>query len=314
MTGPRRPWRPSVTRLASGPARAGIAAAVLLASSARSSSPTRSATSPSTTTRASASSRIACSSTSSSTRRRSRRSRRRPGSTTATARRICRRASSPGCPCRGASTVGPVAVAVRRRAAGAADPDRRRRHVPAGQRRPRRRCGWSCGFEAAVPIGSGTPIAFRDDFQAARIGWREMTAVGSGTTVLTPGVPADEHQRPPHRLSRLAGVRAGRPRARLRRPARRSDPPGPSGPGRRPGRAGHGGRGHGARSRGDRDRLVPGPARGSRHLRRAAAGAGAGRSGRRRGPARRAPAGAREPAARRSGRSSSRRSSGPGTR
>ncbi len=38
-----------------------------------------------------------------------------------------------------------------------------------------------CGFEAPLvtPIAAGTSISFRDGFEAARIGWREMTVVGS---------------------------------------------------------------------------------------------------------------------------------------
>ena len=48
----------------------------------------------------------------------------------------------------------------------------------------------SCAFEAPAVIGAATRIAFRDDFEAARIGWREITAVASGTTITTPGLAA----------------------------------------------------------------------------------------------------------------------------
>jgi len=47
-----------------------------------------------------------------------------------------------------------------------------------------------CELESPVVVRDGTHVALRDDFEAARIGWREMTAVGSGVTVVTPGVPA----------------------------------------------------------------------------------------------------------------------------
>jgi ABC-type nickel/cobalt efflux system permease component RcnA len=49
-----------------------------------------------------------------------------------------------------------------------------------------------CTFDAALaaPIAGGTQISFRDDFEAARIGWREVTVVGSGVTVDAAGVPS----------------------------------------------------------------------------------------------------------------------------
>ena len=49
-----------------------------------------------------------------------------------------------------------------------------------------------CTFDAALatPIEAGTEISFRDDFEASRIGWREVTVVGSGVTVDAAGVPA----------------------------------------------------------------------------------------------------------------------------
>ena len=47
-----------------------------------------------------------------------------------------------------------------------------------------------CQLEARVAVADGTRVALRDDFETARIGWREMTAVGSGMTVATPGVPS----------------------------------------------------------------------------------------------------------------------------
>ena len=49
-----------------------------------------------------------------------------------------------------------------------------------------------CTFDAALrsPISAGTAISFRDDFEASRIGWREVTVVGSGVTVDAAGVPS----------------------------------------------------------------------------------------------------------------------------
>jgi ABC-type nickel/cobalt efflux system permease component RcnA len=47
-----------------------------------------------------------------------------------------------------------------------------------------------CELTAPAVVGGATRISLRDEFSAARIGWREMTAVGSGVTVLTAGIPA----------------------------------------------------------------------------------------------------------------------------
>ena len=49
-----------------------------------------------------------------------------------------------------------------------------------------------CTFDATLgaPIGTRTSISFRDGFEASRIGWREVTVVGSGVTVDAAGVPA----------------------------------------------------------------------------------------------------------------------------
>ena len=48
-----------------------------------------------------------------------------------------------------------------------------------------------CTFDAPLdaPLAAGTTIAFRDDFEPTRIGWREMAVTGSGVTVAGP-VPA----------------------------------------------------------------------------------------------------------------------------
>ena len=42
-----------------------------------------------------------------------------------------------------------------------------------------------CTYEAALaePIATGTPITFSDAFEPSRIGWREITVVGSGVTI-----------------------------------------------------------------------------------------------------------------------------------
>ena len=47
-----------------------------------------------------------------------------------------------------------------------------------------------CSYEAPAAIAAATTVSLRDDFEAARIGWREMTAVGSGVTLLTTGLAA----------------------------------------------------------------------------------------------------------------------------
>ncbi|HEY6570985.1 MAG TPA: sulfite exporter TauE/SafE family protein [Candidatus Limnocylindrales bacterium] len=49
-----------------------------------------------------------------------------------------------------------------------------------------------CTFDAALrsPIAAGTAISCRDDFEAGRIGWREVTVLGSGVTVDAAGMPA----------------------------------------------------------------------------------------------------------------------------
>ena len=49
-----------------------------------------------------------------------------------------------------------------------------------------------CTFGAALvaPVLAGTTIAFRDDFESTRIGWREMAVTGSGVTVSKSPVPA----------------------------------------------------------------------------------------------------------------------------
>ncbi len=48
-----------------------------------------------------------------------------------------------------------------------------------------------CTFEAAVgaPIADRTRISFRDDFEASRIGWREIVVTGSGVIVDAAGLP-----------------------------------------------------------------------------------------------------------------------------
>ena len=48
-----------------------------------------------------------------------------------------------------------------------------------------------CTFDAALaaPVVAGTTIAFRDDFESTRIGWREMAVTGSGVTVSKSPVP-----------------------------------------------------------------------------------------------------------------------------
>jgi len=50
----------------------------------------------------------------------------------------------------------------------------------------------SCVFEAPIALAAGGPteVTFRDDFEAARIGWREITAVGDGVTLVADGLPA----------------------------------------------------------------------------------------------------------------------------
>ena len=40
-----------------------------------------------------------------------------------------------------------------------------------------------CELESAGPVADGASIAFRDDFESARIGWREITAIASGMTI-----------------------------------------------------------------------------------------------------------------------------------
>src|SRR5690349_445447 len=47
----------------------------------------------------------------------------------------------------------------------------------------------SCAYETPAAVGDATSIGFADGYEAARIGWREITVTGSGTTVLTPGLP-----------------------------------------------------------------------------------------------------------------------------
>ena len=47
-----------------------------------------------------------------------------------------------------------------------------------------------CELESAGAVPDGARIAFRDDFESARIGWREITAVASGMTIASPGVAA----------------------------------------------------------------------------------------------------------------------------
>jgi nickel/cobalt exporter len=49
-----------------------------------------------------------------------------------------------------------------------------------------------CTLEAplAAPVGAWTTIAFGDTFEASRIGWREVTVVGSGVAVDAPDVPS----------------------------------------------------------------------------------------------------------------------------
>jgi nickel/cobalt exporter len=46
----------------------------------------------------------------------------------------------------------------------------------------------SCAFEAPAVVGDVTVIDFRDGYEAARIGWREIAVGGSGTTLLTDGL------------------------------------------------------------------------------------------------------------------------------
>ena len=49
-----------------------------------------------------------------------------------------------------------------------------------------------CTFEAALasPVSAGTTIAFRDDFEPTRIGWREMAVIGSGVMIAGSVAPA----------------------------------------------------------------------------------------------------------------------------
>ncbi len=91
-----------------------------------------------------------------------------------------------------------------------------------------------CTFDAALgaAITAGTPISFRDDFEASRIGWREVTVVGSGVTVDAAGRAVGERHEPadvvPHRADRGArravrcvrGLAGWGGAARPRRPGR----------------------------------------------------------------------------------------------
>ncbi len=47
-----------------------------------------------------------------------------------------------------------------------------------------------CELDSQGAVPGGAHVSFRDDFEPARIGWREITAVGSGMTVTTAGVPS----------------------------------------------------------------------------------------------------------------------------
>jgi nickel/cobalt exporter len=69
-----------------------------------------------------------------------------------------------------------------------------------------------CTFEAALPtLEHATPITFADAFEAARIGWREMTAQGSGVTLAGDVLPDESTS---NRLTAYPSGLAGAPDVR----------------------------------------------------------------------------------------------------
>ena len=174
----------------------------------------RSATSRSTTTRGCASRPTASTSTSSSTAPRSRRSRS-AATLDADADGELSRRELDAVRVDGCSEVAGRSVPhrLRRRARTAAVSRRASRSRPATA--ACRRCGSCARFEAPFsnPLAAATTLAFRDDFMAERIGWREIVVQGDGATVAGEAATTTVS-------ARLVGLSQGPHRDAARRPRR----------------------------------------------------------------------------------------------